>query len=151
VLTFAPGRTYDAGLVAGGLLVLALVGLAAVPARRRGRRGRQALAGRSVRPLVWATALVAGGLLAGWVGLGAMLVAVLACSWGRVRPGAEVLAGLLVFAAGAWTAWDRADADTLTNRAGTQWLLVVALAFALLALDDGGRVSLRRRKGRSTT
>ncbi|MGW6917165.1 alpha-(1-_3)-arabinofuranosyltransferase domain-containing protein [Kitasatospora sp. NPDC054939] len=57
-LTFTPGTTYDLGLVGGGLAVLVLVGLAAVPAllRRGGRRDATA-------PQDWEAAPAPGWLL----------------------------------------------------------------------------------------
>lgn len=89
---FEPDGTYRLGLMVGGFFLLALFGLAVVPAPRWPGQALPALAEREVpAPVLWTLGAAALGLLAGWPGL--------ACGVGGA------LLGLLVRRLGDPTAW----------------------------------------------
>ena len=141
VLEFAPDAAYRTGLVAGGVLAVALLVLAALPVRRTGppvaARGR-----RRPGPVLAALALP---LLAGWAGLAALAVAAVVAV--ALRRALLPLAVAALLGAGALVA-ARPWPDRTLLEAPVQLLClaaVAALAVSLLAPPRGRRAAGRGR------
>lgn len=146
VLTFRPDRTYRLALVAGVVGVLAVLAAAAVPgARQRLPRARTS---RSAPWSAVAVALLAGGLVAGWVGLAVMVLALLAGNAARAVVWGPLAAGASLLAAGVVHASSRTDGFVFHSLAAQSFALV-ALGLATAALGAKGPEFLRLRIGRS--
>lgn len=151
-MTYTPQRGYEVGLLVGALGALVVALVAAVPVRRRGRRRpRPESLPRRVAAAVGATAMVvAAGLLGGWpaAGAGAVLLLLLALVPAS-RKLADIGAGSVVAAAGAWVGYTRPD-QGLSYEAWVQVLLVagLVLAFPLVSRPKGPKPR-SRMNGRS--
>jgi arabinofuranan 3-O-arabinosyltransferase len=146
---FVPDRAYRTALFAGADALLVVLA-AALPL---GRRPRYLPAARTSPSVGWIVALgapVAGGLVAGWIGFVAFLVAVLVGRTLRAWRWAPYGAGAALALAGLSHAFWRADLHDLGLGPG-QSLGVVGLSLAVAALGAKGPELLRRRKGRSRT
>ncbi len=147
VLTYAPQATYRAALL-GGLAGLVLVAaVAAVPVRRHRREGPGATGDASW--LVASSSLIAGGLLAGWVGFAGMAVAILLRRVTRLPDWAAFAAGGLVASAGVAMAVARSEEFAIHSELA-QSLALAGLTVAAAALGLKGPRFLSRRKGRSS-
>ncbi|MDP3890669.1 MAG: alpha-(1-_3)-arabinofuranosyltransferase family protein [Nocardioides sp.] len=158
VATFAPDRTYRAGLLLGLILLAGLAAGTAVGAvrRRRNRDLPPSLAERPVPPVgLVGLAVLASGLIAGWGGVlvGGLVVILLvalrrseARDWVVAAPAVVVGAAYAVRPWGSTSGWAGSDA-------WTAYAMVVPLVglLLLLAFDErSGTSRLRRRAGRST-
>lgn len=153
-LTFTPQRWFVAGLAAGAVALLVLLGLALVPRRRS---ARPAASRESTRPLAWLALFPAAGLLAGWPGLAIAVVVTAVVEVGVRRlprlvdpVGVSTTSAALLVAAGLWTAWDRHRTETLAESWVGQLLVLAALVVAVVGAGLNGPESLKRSIGRST-
>jgi arabinofuranan 3-O-arabinosyltransferase len=132
-LEFLPGRVQSGGLVAGGVAVLVLLGLALLPGRPR-PAPPPASAGRGpLRLLVLTGSAVLLGALAGWAGLALWaFTAALALRLPRALPllagGAMAAAGVLVASA----PWGRFS-ESAGQAAPAQVLALTAVAAVVLS------------------
>lgn len=154
--TFAPDRVYRAGLVAGGLLALVLLGLV-VMGRRWTDRGPALEERRASVAIMEVVAVLVAGLLAGWTGAG-VAVATLVAVWslpGRARPlvpwllGGCVFVATLAYAVRPWGS----SAGWAGDLAWPDYLVLVSLVGVLVLAGAGDRRLPRLRQriaGRST-
>lgn len=154
-LTYAPAGPYRAGLLGGLALVLALVALAAVPARGAG--SRPPAPARAPTPASAAAVVAVGALLlvvwSGWTGVAALALAVPVLVWSRASSPAAAALGSGVYAAAAAALAAAAPWPSAAPGASgwpAQLLALAAVACALL-VGLPGRRSFRWRNGRSTT
>jgi arabinofuranan 3-O-arabinosyltransferase len=146
VLRFVPDRTYRMALLAGLIGLLAVAAAAAVPAT--GRRRLMGLDPGDVSWLVAGMSVLAGGLLAGWIGFAAMACvvvvgnAVRAPAWGGAAAGGSLLL------AGAAHAAARAEGFAFHSLLA-QSLALLGLVLAAAALGAKGPEFFRLRIGRS--
>ena len=128
-LNYRPDQVYRLGLVGAGLLLLLLVGLAVVPARRAasGVTGGWCRTASAAGEVV---AMVALGVVAG--GLWFLVVAVVAAVLRRVRAGRWL--ALLAACGVLVTAWPALPTVTAPGAIADGWPVRAATAGALLAL-----------------
>lgn len=147
VLRFTPNRGYQWALLGGLAALVVVVAAAAIPGRRR--LGWAAASHGESWPL-FAVALVAGGLIAGWVGFGLMAVAVALGRTLKAWAWAGYVAGASVALAGVAQALARGN-DFEIHSFAAQLLAFLGLVFSVAALGAKGPEFFRRRKGRSST
>jgi arabinofuranan 3-O-arabinosyltransferase len=152
-LRYDPDRTYRRALVLGALLAVALLGLAAAPARAlRAAGGDQRSTGwlSAAAGLVVLT-LIGGAAASAFALAAAVLVMATRLSWWRSWP---LLGALPVLAAGGLLARQHWPDTPYAGRGATaQALCLIALALVWAAALPVGRPrrSFRRRQGRSTS
>jgi arabinofuranan 3-O-arabinosyltransferase len=155
VLTrFAPETSYRLGLLGGAVALLLLVLVALVPRRRwPGVRARAVV---STVPGVVTQAglgLLAGGLLAGWTGVALAALGVGSALGlrraGSAGPWVAALPVLVASAAYAIRPWGDSD-GWAGSLAWPSYLVVVAVAAALVLAADPSKWRLRRSAGTST-
>jgi arabinofuranan 3-O-arabinosyltransferase len=152
---FGPDRVYRWGVAIGGLLLLALVGLSLVPARRWAGPHRPPLGPRALRPaLLLIGGVAAGGLLGSGAGvvcaLGGIALGVAARRWLR-EAGMWLIGGLVGVASCAYFLRPWGNADGWAGAwSWPAYLVLVALSAALALGAEPGPRLLRRMKGSST-
>jgi arabinofuranan 3-O-arabinosyltransferase len=145
-LRFTPNPAYHWALLSGLLALLVVAASAALPARRlRGAAGTG-----DASWLVVGAGLVAGGLVAGWVGFLALGAALLVGGALR-RPGwLPYAAGASVAFGGVAQALARAE-EFQVDSLRAQSLALLGIVLAAAAFGANGPAFFRRRKGRSRT
>jgi arabinofuranan 3-O-arabinosyltransferase len=146
VLRFVPDRTYRMALLAGLLGLLAVMAAAALPAT--GRRRGPGLGPGEVSWVVAGASMVAGGLLAGWIGFVAMSCVVIVGNAVRAPAWGGAAAGGCLLLAGAAHSAARAEGFAFHSLLA-QSLAFLGLVLAAAALGAKGPEFLRLRIGRS--
>lgn len=145
VLRFAPDPSYRLALLSGLFAVLVVVAAVALPTGRR--RGVAATGDASW--LVAGVGLVAGGLLAGWVGLAATACALFLGGALRRPSWLPYAAGSAVALAGVVQAVTRAH-EFRVHSLAAQSLALLGIVLVAAAFGANGPAFFSRRKGRSS-